>query len=230
MKSALIGHTGFVGSNIARQMRFDEFYNSKNIEDIRGQAFDLVVCAGMPGTKWVANENPLDDFDSIVGLLGAIRDAEIGEIVLISTIDAIKPKDPYGCHRADAEAILRSYRNTIVIRLPALFGEGLRKNALYDLMTGEMLECIAPNATYQWHPLRRLGADIAHIRRAGKKTINIASEPIIMEAIRARFFPDRQIGSYDEDAATYCVEGDQDYSLTRTEVFDEMGAFLAGDA
>ena len=33
---ALIGHTGFVGSNLARQGAFDALYNSSNIESIAG--------------------------------------------------------------------------------------------------------------------------------------------------------------------------------------------------
>jgi nucleoside-diphosphate-sugar epimerase len=228
MTTALIGHTGFVGSNLASQMRFDEFYNSKNIDEIRGREFDLVVCAGAPGSKWVANEKPEEDRDAIVRMLSAIREVD-GEIVLISTIDAILPQDPYGRNRADAEAILRAYRDARVIRLPALFGSGLKKNAFYDLMHAERLEQIAPNATYQWYPLRRLGADIARIRESGKRVVNITSEPIAMEAIRARFFPSLKIGPYDENAPAYHVEGEPDYSLTRAAVFDEMGEFLAGN-
>jgi nucleoside-diphosphate-sugar epimerase len=229
MTSALIGHTGFVGSNLARQMQFDEFYNSKNIDEIRGREFDLVVCAGMPGSKWLANEKPEEDRDAIVRLLSAMRDISVVEIVLISTIDAILRQDQYGNNRVYAEAVLRCYQEPRVIRLPALFGPGLKKNALYDLMHAERLERIAPNATYQWYPLRRLGADIAHIRQSGKRVVNITSEPIAMEAIRARFFPSLKIGPYDENAPAYHVEGDPDYSLTRAEVFDEMGEFLAGN-
>ena len=35
MKKALIGYTGFVGSNLQTQIKFDDFYNSKNIQDIK---------------------------------------------------------------------------------------------------------------------------------------------------------------------------------------------------
>ena len=37
MRTALIGHTGFIGSNLARQFAFDECYNSKSIGGIRGR-------------------------------------------------------------------------------------------------------------------------------------------------------------------------------------------------
>ena len=58
MRAALIGHSGFVGSNLARQTRFDSTYNSSNIESIAGQEFDLLVCAGVRAEKWIANANP----------------------------------------------------------------------------------------------------------------------------------------------------------------------------
>jgi nucleoside-diphosphate-sugar epimerase len=228
--SALIGYTGFVGGNLARQMHFDEFYNSKNIEDIRQREFDLVVCAGAPGAKWYANEHRDEDFDVIVRLLRSVREVRAKTFVLISTIDVLNPRDAYGNHRADLEAILRSYRDTTTVRLPALFGRALRKNALYDLMTSNRLYDIAPNATYQWHPLRWLGSDLTHIIASGERTINIASEPVTMEDVRARFFPRHRIGLPSDAAPHYAIAGHPDYSLTRGEVLDEMGAFLAGHA
>ncbi len=231
MTSALIGHTGFVGSNLARQMRFDEFYNSKNIDDIRGRKFDLVVCAGAPGSKWWANEHPEEDQIALAHLIRHMQRVTVKKVFLISTIDVLIMMDEYGRNRAGLEIVLtRLFDETIVCRLPALFGHGLKKNALYDLMHEQRLDRIAPNATYQWYPLRRLGADIARIRESGKRVVNIASEPIAMEAILARFFPSLKIGPYDENAPAYHVEGDPDYSLTRAEVFDEMGEFLAGNA
>ena len=46
VRSALIGHTGFVGGNIAANAQFTDCYNSKNIAEIRGKSYDMIVCAG----------------------------------------------------------------------------------------------------------------------------------------------------------------------------------------
>ena len=43
-KCALIGHTGFVGSNLKQQMFFTDYYNSKNIKDIHGKEYDEIYC------------------------------------------------------------------------------------------------------------------------------------------------------------------------------------------
>ena len=61
MADALIGYTGFVGSNLLRQRAFDATYNSKNIGDIAGREFELLVCAGAPAAKWLANSKPDED-------------------------------------------------------------------------------------------------------------------------------------------------------------------------
>ena len=44
---ALIGHTGFVGSNLTNKHTFPALFNSTNIEEMRGGTFDSVVCAGV---------------------------------------------------------------------------------------------------------------------------------------------------------------------------------------
>lgn len=54
MKS-LVGFTGFVGSNLAMSTDFDGLYNSANIEEAYGTNPDLLVYAGVPAQKFIAN-------------------------------------------------------------------------------------------------------------------------------------------------------------------------------
>ena len=37
---------------------FYKLYNSSNIEEIKGQSFDNLICSGAPGTKWFADKYP----------------------------------------------------------------------------------------------------------------------------------------------------------------------------
>src|SRR5581483_10363117 len=85
--TALIGHTGFVGSNLLRQRAFDATFNSSTIGGMRGRAFDLVVCAGARAEKWKANAEPERDLDNIESLIRALESADVGKLVLISTVD-----------------------------------------------------------------------------------------------------------------------------------------------
>src|SRR2546423_4608485 len=94
MRCCLIGHTGFVGSNLARQHRFEVTYNSANIEAIAGEEFDLVVCAGARAEKWIANKNPDADRQGIDRLINAIASVKTRRAVLISSVDVfINPVD-----------------------------------------------------------------------------------------------------------------------------------------
>ncbi len=72
-----------------------------------------------------------------------------GKLVLISTIDVFRtPKDvderspihtdglhAYGYDRYQMELWVRErYPDALIVRLPALFGKGIKKNFLYDLI------------------------------------------------------------------------------------------------
>ena len=98
MRRALIGHTGFVGSNLDRQIAVTDRYNSRNFREIAGQSYDEVVCAGIQAVKWWANQNPAEDWAGIAPLLETLEQAEIKRFVLISTADVYRV--PVGVERA----------------------------------------------------------------------------------------------------------------------------------
>lgn len=87
---ALIGHSGFVGTTLLRQRRFDACFRSTDIERIRGQRFDTIVCAGIRATKWQANREPDADRLAIQALQAALDDVQCRRFVLISTVDVFE--------------------------------------------------------------------------------------------------------------------------------------------
>ena len=151
MKTAIIGYTGFVGSNIAQNMKFDDYYNSKNILDIKDKEYDLLVCSGIRAEKYLANKYPERDLEEIKAFLKNLESLKrVGKIVFISTIDVYKnPIDvtedtkidenglqPYGKNRFFAEKYIQdNFDDYLIIRLPGLFGKNLKKNFLYDMIT-----------------------------------------------------------------------------------------------
>jgi len=208
-KSALIGHTGFVGSNLAQAVAFNALYNSKNIEEIAGQTFDKVVCAGVSAVKWWANQNPERDKAQIDRLLACLEKVKTDVFVLISTVDVYREVNgvteddipnpeglhAYGRHRLYVEDFVKQhFPKHHIIRLPALFGSGLKKNVIYDLMNANGLEVINPKSSFQWYPLRRLPEDMAIIEKAEVPLVNLAVEPIAMGTIRDKYFPSVEIG------------------------------------
>ncbi len=149
MKTALIGYTGFVGSNLALQYDFTDYYNSKNIQDIAGKSYDLCICAGVKAQKWVANQQPDQDLSDVQALIDQLTKANIKRFVLISTIDVYpnpinvdedtfidkENHHPYGLNRLFLEEwVANHYPKHHIIRLPGLFGQNIKKNFIHDIL------------------------------------------------------------------------------------------------
>ena len=200
MKSALIGHTGFVGSNLRQAVQFDVLVNSSKVDELRGRRFGLVVCAGARAEKWKANRDPAADLAGIERLASVLREVRAERFVLVSTVDVFEvpagldestPADArhaYGRHRRMLEQLCAERFNAQVLRLPGLFGPGLKKNALYDLLHENEVEKIHPQSTYQFYDVRALWDDAEKAHGAGIRLLHVATEPLAMGEIAARCF------------------------------------------
>ena len=144
---SLVGYTGFVGSNLASEHPFDGLYNSKNITEAFGTRPDLLVYAGVPAEMFLANHDPAADLAVLQGAAENIRRIAPRRLVLISTIsvyddpvgaDEDSPIDKsrlsaYGANRRWLEEWAEEQMpERLIVRLPALYGRGLKKNFLYD--------------------------------------------------------------------------------------------------
>lgn len=148
---ALVGYTGFVGSNIydAAGKEIDTVYNSRNIEEAYGTMPDLLIYAGLRAEKYLANIAPEKDIELIYQAEENIKKIAPKKLVLISTIDVFKiPKEvdensiidtenlqAYGYNRYQLELWVRkNYPDALIIRLPGLFGKNIKKNFIYDFI------------------------------------------------------------------------------------------------
>lgn len=249
MRRALIGYTGFVGSNLAAQGHFDALYNSRNIEEIRGESFDEIVCAGISAVKWWANNNPEEDLLGVRRLLDNLAQCTAQRFTLISTVDVYASPDgvdetthigmdglpPYGRHRRQAELFCQEhFAGCLVLRLPGLFGEGLKKNAIYDLIHDNHVDKIHPDAVYQFYDLSRIHADMDTARAAGATLVNLATEPVSMRQVARHAFG-REFGpSPTAPAPHYDMRtihapmfgGTPPYLQTASQVLNSIAAFV----
>lgn len=144
---ALVGYTGFVGSNIYAAGDFDAVYNSKNIREAYGTKPDLLIYAGLRAEKYLANNAPEKDMELIYQAEENITKIDPQKLVLISTIDVFKNPQgvnedsdidtenlhAYGYNRYQLELWVREkYSDALIIRLPGLFGKNIKKNFIYD--------------------------------------------------------------------------------------------------
>ena len=145
--SMLVGYTGFVGSNICLSHAFDYLINSKNVMQAFGVKPDCLIYSGVPAEMFLANKDPEKDKKIIDNAKRNIELINPQKIVLISTVavyDRISNVDedyipntnnlnPYGVHRLDLENwVEQNCEKHLIVRLPALFGENLKKNFIYD--------------------------------------------------------------------------------------------------
>ena len=206
MSNALIGYTGFVGGTLLNQVPpdfFDSLYRSSNITDIRNKEFDIVVCAGAPAQKWLANKEPYEDLKNIYSIISHLNTIKAKTFVLISTVDVYKSPigvdeddniatdglHPYGLHRLILEQFVQSkFENHLIMRLPGLVGNGLKKNVIYDLAHLNNIDLINGNGSYQYYPMQHLHYDITRMMANGNKIVNMSSEPILTSDIANDIF------------------------------------------
>lgn len=202
-RTALIGYTGFVGSTLLNQTAFDDLYRSTNIQEIKNKKYDLIVAAGAPAKKWLANSQPFDDQKSVDRLICALKNVEAERFVLISTVDVFlnpvevdedTPIDlfrlqPYGYNRRRLELFVEEkFSNYLIIRLPGLVGRGLRKNIIYDFLHKNCLEKIESRNSFQFYPMSRLWEDIKISWNNGLKLVHLTSEPLFVSEVAKEAF------------------------------------------
>ncbi len=177
-KDLLVGSTGFVGGNLAAKHAFAAVCHSTDIAAQFGAKPDLCVYAGVPAAMFLANADP----DAALAVMAAAREnlRQIApkQLVLISSIavyadsrgkDEQSPMTPdglpaYGRNRLQLERWVREdYPNALIVRLPALYGIGLKKNFLFDLhtITPSMLKPEKYTELAQKSPLVRDGYTLA---------------------------------------------------------------------
>jgi nucleoside-diphosphate-sugar epimerase len=192
MRTALIGYTGFVGSNIDHQYGLDDLYNSVNISEIEGKEYDLVVSAANRADMWRINQDGEQDLSEIKQFIGHISKAKIKKLVLISTVGVYKNPNgadedteidlegltPYGTNRYYLETFCRDNFDTTIVRLPGLFGEGLKKNVIFDLIHNNNVDRIHKDGVYQYYNLANIWHDITIAIDNDLDLVNLATPPV----------------------------------------------------
>jgi len=238
-----------VGSNLTRQGHFDDFYNSKNIESISGKEYQFLICAGAPAVKWLANKEPDQDRASLDRLTNSLEQVSAQQFVLISTVDVYpSPIDvdettpiddshlhPYGKHRLELENFVRDRFDAVVIRLPALFGRGLKKNIIYDFLHNNHVDKIHGDHVFQFYNLDHLWQDIETALQQSLSLVNFATEPISVKDVAREAFglefenrPDDRLVRYDmktkySDLFDSKIEG---YLYDKVQVLHELKQFV----
>lgn len=153
----------------------------------------------MPATKWLINQNPAADRDLVGHFKTVLATVKAKVFVLVSTIDVYgklgcgddldetsdpEPSNPYGLHRLMLEKEIREiFPESLIVRLPALFGNGLKKNILYDIVYDNRTSFINRTSKFQWYDISELWSDIQKCLAQKLPLVNLFPEPISTSSI-----------------------------------------------
>ena len=177
-RDLLVGSTGFVGGNLRAKHTFAAVCHSSDIAAQYGTQPDLCVYAGVPAAMFLANADPEADMEVMRTARENLRKIAPKSLVLISSIavfadsrgrceDDAPDTDglpAYGRNRLQLEQWVREdFNDALIVRLPALYGAGLKKNFLFDLhtITPAMLKPEKYTELAQKSPLVRDGYTLA---------------------------------------------------------------------
>ncbi|MBV4282172.1 NAD-dependent epimerase/dehydratase family protein, partial [Bacteroides caccae] len=111
--------------------------------------FNILVYSGVRAEMFLANKFPEKDFEVIENAIENIKKINPKRVVLISTIAVYnQPFDvdedtvineeestTYGRNRRILEVwVEQNYKDSLVVRLPGIYGINLKKNFLYDMI------------------------------------------------------------------------------------------------
>ena len=250
-KSALVGYTGFVGGNLAAKHDFTDLYNSKNIADIDGKEYDIVISAGAGAEMWRINQDPQPDLDNINSLIEHLKTVKAKQFVLISSVcvyadfvghdETSEPTGnilPYGVHRLKLEAFVREhFPGALIVRLPGLFGPGLKKNVIYDLIHDNNVDKIHPDGSFQYYNLQHLWDDIQTALDNKLKLLHITSEPVKTSEIAQEVFGQTLVAPEGTKAGSFDLKsihdqtfgGQNGYLYNKQQVLDEIKNFVKSE-
>lgn len=234
MNNALIGFSGFVGRTLLKQAHFSDLYRSTNIHEIESREFDVVVCAGAPAQKWIANRDPVDDRKKIDSLIDHLRTIKCKTFILISTVDVFKEPigvdestpveeaglHAYGLHRRLLEKFVEQhFFGCLIVRLPGLVGPGLRKNVIFDFLNNNNLHAIESRGVFQFYPMVNLWFDIQKALEAGLSLVHLTAEPISVADVSLQGFGKPFTQTLENSPARY------DMQTRHAQVFGSLGQY-----
>jgi dTDP-4-dehydrorhamnose reductase len=221
LRVALVGYSGLVGSYIREMFPKADMFNSKNIHEIRGRDYELLILCTLPAEKWKANRFPDEDAEVVQTISEHITSVSSSQTLLVSTIDVFNepngvfeddtPQEPalsgYGMNRLAFERFVNAkFGHVWTVRLSGLVGRGLKKNVIYDLRNGKSVEEVPINSQFQFYPLERLKNDLEKIMANDHGLLHLVAEPLTLESISQELgFTPSSFGAPSEDAPKYDV-------------------------
>lgn len=199
----VIGGDGFVGSAFIRlltRLGIDHAsINRDNYDRFVGTTCSLVINANGNSKKYIADRDPLRDFDeSVRSVVQSLEDFRCQRYVFLSSGDVYPDPsgtgssgedvriDPallgrYGLHKFLAEQTVRSCCTAwLIFRMSGFCGPGLKKNAIFDMLRGEEVR-LSAHSELQFISTDRAAALMWDVITSGvsREVINVGASGVV---------------------------------------------------
>jgi nucleoside-diphosphate-sugar epimerase len=205
----LLGHRGFVGSAIASHLqKIGADYKGldrANYSAFKGTSCDIFINAGGSSKKRLAAEDPAKDFElNVLSTIKTLADFRCKKYILISSIDVyndvsnpaknseaeqVDPSrlSPYGFHKYLCELLVMRYcSDWLILRLGGMVGEGLKKNAIFDILTSGNL-FVHPHSRYQYMNASDVANALWALKDSRNEVFNVCGKgAVVLEEVAAR--------------------------------------------
>jgi len=199
----VIGGRGLLGSALAGEAANRGYavttIGREELGSVRGRSYGLVIDANGNSKKYLAMRDPSLDFDlSVRAVMQSLLSVQAGTYLYLSSSEVYDNRsDPsanteehagrsghdsaYGYHKLLAENLVRNYAaNWLILRLSGFVGEGLWKNAVYDILTRQPIR-VSPASRYQFMNTRDLASIALTLWEQGhqREIFNVATKGTI---------------------------------------------------
>jgi len=155
----IIGGEGFIGSAVVRFCQKSMFeyrvISRQNYNNYIGSSCDILINSNGNSKKYLGKEDPVLDFKlSVLSVRESLKDFNFNKYLLFSSCDVypdcsnsdltdedtaidISKQSTYGFHKYLAEECVRHCaKDWMIIRFGGFVGPNLKKNPIYDILTG----------------------------------------------------------------------------------------------
>ena len=204
----ILGGKGFVGSAFTRFCEANNIehlvINKENYNDFKHESCEIFINANGNSDKVLAKQKPYDDFQAnVINTQKSLYDFKFKKYIYLSSNDVysdcssisltkenleidVSKLSSYGFHKYLAEiCVQHATSDWLILRLGGMVGIGLRKNPIFDIMSGGPL-WVDPQSELQFLNTDKVAEIIFHLidKNISNEIFNICGrEPIRLEEI-----------------------------------------------